>query len=48
LTLIYTGARVKINNEHTEELKVDSEVKQWDPLSAALFTVVVEVIIIYW
>jgi len=37
LTLINNRARVKINNEYTEEFQVESGVKQGDPLSAALF-----------
>ena len=45
LTLINTGSRVKINNEYTEEFKVDYDIKQGDPLSATLYSVVVDVIL---
>jgi len=45
LTLINTKARLKINNENAEDFKVESGVKQGDPLSATLFSVVVNVII---
>ena len=45
LTVINTRTRVKINNESAEELKVESEVKQGDPLIASLFSVVVDVIL---
>jgi hypothetical protein len=45
LTVINTRTRVKINNESAEELKVESEVKQGDRLTAALFSVVVDVIL---
>ena len=45
LTPINTRARVKINNECIEDFKVESRVKQGDPLSAALFTVVVDAIL---
>ena len=44
-TLINTRARVKINKEYTEGFKVESVVKQGDPLSATLFSVVVDVIL---
>jgi hypothetical protein len=36
LTIINTGAGVKINNEYTEEFKRESGIKQGDPLSATL------------
>jgi hypothetical protein len=45
LTLINTRLRVKINKEYTEEFKVESEVKQRYPLSATLFSIVVDVIL---
>jgi hypothetical protein len=38
LTVISTWARVEINSEDAEEIKVESEVKQGDPLSATLFS----------
>jgi hypothetical protein len=42
LTLINTTAKVKINNQLTEEFRVDSGVKQGDPLSATLFSIVTD------
>ena len=45
LTLINTKARIKIKNAKTEDFKVESGVKQEDPLSATLFSVVVYVIL---
>jgi len=44
LTLINTRARITINNEYAEALKVEFGVKQ-EPLSTALFHVVVDVIV---
>jgi len=35
LTLINTKARMKINNENTEDFKVEFEVKQGDPLASS-------------
>jgi hypothetical protein len=45
LTLSDTRLTAKINREYTEEFKVESGVKQGDPLSATLFSVVVDVIL---
>jgi hypothetical protein len=45
LTLSNTRTRVKMNNESAEDLKAESEVKQGDPLTATLFSVVVDVIL---
>jgi hypothetical protein len=45
LTLINTRTRVKVNNEYTEDFKVESGVKQGGPLSATLLSVVVYVIL---
>jgi Reverse transcriptase (RNA-dependent DNA polymerase). len=45
LTLIDTRTRVMINSESAEEFKVESGVKQGDPLSATLFSVVVDAIL---
>jgi ribose 5-phosphate isomerase len=42
LTFINTTARVKINNEISEEFRVESGVKQGDPLSAALYSIVID------
>ena len=44
-TLISIIVRVKINNAHTEEFKVESGVKQGDSISVTLFSVVVDVIL---
>jgi hypothetical protein len=43
LTLINTRASIKINDGYAEEFKVESGVKQGDPLSTTLFHVVVDV-----
>jgi hypothetical protein len=43
--LINARTRVKIYNEYTEDFKIESGVKQGDPLSATLFCVVVDVIL---
>ena len=45
LTLISTETRGKINNEYAEEFKVEYDIKQGDPLSAALYNVVLDVIL---
>ena len=45
LTLINTRATVKINNDYTEEYRVESGLKQGNPLSATLFGAVLDVII---
>jgi len=45
LTLINTRARVKTNNEYTEEFKVESGENQGDTLAATLFTVLVDVVL---
>jgi hypothetical protein len=42
LTLTSTTAKVKINNQLTENFSVEIGVKQGDPLSATLFTVVID------
>ena len=42
VTLTNTIAKVKINNQFTENLSVEIGVKQGDPLSATLFTVVID------
>ena len=39
LTFTSAIAKVKINNQLTEEFRVDSGVKQGDPLSATLFSI---------
>jgi hypothetical protein len=41
LTLNNTTAKVKIHNQLTEEFRVDSAVKQGDPLSATLSIIVI-------
>jgi Reverse transcriptase (RNA-dependent DNA polymerase). len=45
LTQINTTERSKINNEYRQEFKVDSGLKQGDPLSTNLFIVVLDVIL---
>ena len=45
LTLIQTRAQVKINRDFTEEFIVECRVKQGDPLSATLFSVVIDTIL---
>jgi len=45
LTLIETTARVKINRDFTEEFIVDCGVKQGDPLSATLFSLVIDTVL---
>jgi hypothetical protein len=42
LTLTNRTAKVKINNQLTENFSVEIRVKQGDPLSATLFTVVID------
>ena len=44
-TLQRTKVKVKINNDMTEQFEITSEVKQRDPLSALLFSTVMDVII---
>ena len=45
LTLIQTRARVKINRDFTEEFTVECRVKQGDPLSATLFSLVIDTVL---
>jgi hypothetical protein len=45
LTLKQTRARVKINRDFTEEFIVESGVKQGDPLSSTLFSLVIDTIL---
>jgi hypothetical protein len=45
LTLEKTRAKVKVNNKFTEEFQVEYGVKQGDPLSATLFSMVIDVIL---
>jgi len=42
LTLENTTAKVKINNAYTEEFRVESGVKQGDPLSPTLFSLAID------
>jgi hypothetical protein len=42
VSLTNTIAKVKINNQFTENFSVETRVKQGDPLSATLFTVVID------
>ena len=45
LTLIQTRAQVKINRDFIEEFIVECEAKQGDPLSATLFSLVIDTIL---
>ena len=40
-----TMAKVKVNNTYTSEFRVESRVKQGDPLSPALFSLVIDTVI---
>jgi len=42
LTLENTTTKVKVNNAYTEEFRVKSGVKQSDPLSLTLFSLVID------
>ena len=44
-SLTHTRARVKINRDYTEEFIVKCGVKQGDPLSATLFSLVIDTIL---
>jgi hypothetical protein len=45
LYLTHTRTRIKINRDFTEEFTVKCGVKQRDPLSATLFTLVIDTIL---
>jgi retron-type reverse transcriptase len=45
LTLIQTRTRIKVNRDFTEEFIVKYGVKQGDPLSAALFSLVIDTVL---
>jgi hypothetical protein len=45
LTLTHTTARVKVNRDLTEEFIVKCRVKQGDPLSATLFSLLIDTIL---
>jgi len=45
LTLENTTAKVKVNNAYTEEFRVESGVKQGDPLSPTLFSLVIDTVL---
>ena len=45
LTLENTTAKVKVNNEYTSEFRVESGVKQGDPLSPTLFSLVIDTVL---
>jgi hypothetical protein len=45
LTLENTTTKVKVNNAYTEEFRVESGVKQGDPLSPTLFSLVIDTVI---
>jgi len=45
LTLENTSAKVKVNKAYTEEFRVESGVKQGDPLSPILFSLVIDTVL---
>jgi hypothetical protein len=45
LTLTHTNARVKVNRDFTEEFIIECGVKQGDPLSATLFSLVTDTLL---
>jgi len=45
LTLENTTAKVKVNNAHTEKFRVESGVKQGDPLCPTLFSLVIDTVL---
>ena len=45
VTLENTTAKVKVNNAYTMEFRVESGVKQGDPLSPTLFSLVIDTIL---
>jgi hypothetical protein len=45
LTLENTTAKVKVNNTCREEFRVESGVKQGDPLSPTLFSLVIDTVL---
>ena len=45
LTLENTMAKVKVNNTHTSEFRVESGVKRGDPFSPTLFSLVIDTIL---
>jgi hypothetical protein len=45
LTLENTTAKVKVNNAYTEEFRVESGIKQGDPLSPTLFSLVIDTVL---
>jgi len=45
LTLENTMPKVQVNNTYTSEFRVESGVKQGDPLSATLFSLVIDTVI---
>ena len=38
----HTKAKIKLNNEYTEQIEVKTGIKQGDPLSTILFCTVIE------
>ena len=45
LTLENTMAKVKVNNTHTSEFRVESGVKRGDPFSPTLFSLVIDTVL---
>jgi hypothetical protein len=45
LTLENTAAKVKVNNAYTMKFRVESGVKQGDPLSPTLFSLVIDIVL---
>jgi len=45
LTLENTMLKVKVNNTHTSEFRVESGVKRGDPLSPTLFSLVIDTVL---
>ena len=45
VTLENTTAKVKVNNAYTSEFRVESGVKQGDPLSPTLFSLVIDTVL---
>ena len=45
LTLENTTAKVKVNNAYTEEFRVERGIKQGDPLSPTLFSLVIDTVL---
>jgi hypothetical protein len=42
MVMQHTKAKIKLNNEYTEQIEVKTGIKQGDPLSTVLFCTVME------